>query len=58
MELNLVKNEANHQHPIQFKNFNHPTRGNFVVVMAGSYKNYIKLREQYNKQKSFTLTVV
>ena len=21
---------------IQFKNFNHPTRGNFVVVMAGS----------------------
>ena len=21
---------------IQFKNFNHPTRGSFVVVMAGS----------------------
>ena len=21
---------------IQLKNFNHPTRGNFVVVMAGS----------------------
>ena len=21
---------------VQFKNFNHPTRGNFVVVMAGS----------------------
>ena len=34
---------------VQFKNFNHPTRGSFAVVMA-AHKKYIKLREQYIKQ--------
>ena len=29
-------NSINREHTIQFKNFNHPTRGNLVVVMAGS----------------------
>ena len=36
----------------QFKNFNHPTRGNFMLWSWRVHKKYIKLREQYNKQKS------
>ena len=33
------------------KNFNYPTSGNFIVVMAGSKNNeYIKFKEQYNNK--------
>ena len=41
----LLKLQALVYNSVQFKNFNHPTRDSFVVVMAGSYKIHkVKLR--------------
>ncbi len=37
VSFGCAKHNNNNREPtIQFKNFNHPTRGNFVVVMASS----------------------
>ena len=44
---------------IQFKNFNHSTRGNFVVVMAGSWKKHkIKRTIQQTKESYFNHSIV